>query len=647
MSNNLENDRSISATKMYPIDLAPQKITIVKSVPTSEVKMSHLVSGQGGGGAGLGLARAPQLLAGGSTQPHMIVSSSAVLQGSQIVSHSGSSQMMPKTQLIGSSGQIISPATQIISQGTQLNSQMGGNPVNNSGSGQVLSVGGLAGAPGGLVVSSSVRALPPSVRVLPQISHHNTRPVLSHVSSVGGVVVTGHVPRAAAAAASLAAPRAAPRPAHPASITMPISPLGAVWSQAARGVRGAVVYSSRAPRAAAPRAPPPPPRAPAPPPRAAPPAPAPRAAASLASTSVLTTRAAPGPRHYQPAPKVLGVGGAPRAGGGAGGGALGAPPQLYYEAPRRAAPPAPPADPAPAPLALNNNTVAVSAAAAAARRGSADARAPPRPSILRKRDVDGSGQGGARYSAEAWSPPASPGGGGGGGAGGGGSTTESAASSPARDDPASPPASPLVSPAPSPPPGADASPRKKPRKQMLSAEARRDPAPAPAPAPPAPVVKPHKRPSLRAGYVCAWRACALHFVRPADVRRRAPPAAAAAPRALPPRALRRLRASADGWKVHHVTAQMDDLISLEADAGCGLAGVLRALEAPRAPPLAPHKHALIELVKGNMQRSRIVCEGVAEARADVLRVFTHRAAVAELLARRADRRALRPPRSHS
>lgn len=69
MSNNLENDRSISATKMYPIDLAPQKITIVKSVPTSEVKMSHLVSGQGGGGAGLGLARAPQLLAaGGSTQ---------------------------------------------------------------------------------------------------------------------------------------------------------------------------------------------------------------------------------------------------------------------------------------------------------------------------------------------------------------------------------------------------------------------------------------------------------------------------------------------------------------------------------------------------------------------------------------------------
>lgn len=46
MSNNLENDRSNSGSKMYPIDLAPQKITIVKTVPNSEVKMTHLNPGQ-------------------------------------------------------------------------------------------------------------------------------------------------------------------------------------------------------------------------------------------------------------------------------------------------------------------------------------------------------------------------------------------------------------------------------------------------------------------------------------------------------------------------------------------------------------------------------------------------------------------------
>lgn len=45
MSNNLESDRSASAGKMYPIDLAPQKITIVKSMSNAEVKMAHLISG--------------------------------------------------------------------------------------------------------------------------------------------------------------------------------------------------------------------------------------------------------------------------------------------------------------------------------------------------------------------------------------------------------------------------------------------------------------------------------------------------------------------------------------------------------------------------------------------------------------------------
>lgn len=46
MSNNLENERSVTSGKMYPIDLAPQKITIVKSVSNAEVKMAHLIPGQ-------------------------------------------------------------------------------------------------------------------------------------------------------------------------------------------------------------------------------------------------------------------------------------------------------------------------------------------------------------------------------------------------------------------------------------------------------------------------------------------------------------------------------------------------------------------------------------------------------------------------
>lgn len=48
MSNNLENERNVPANsnKMYPMDLAPQKITIVKGVSNAEMKMAHAGPGQ-------------------------------------------------------------------------------------------------------------------------------------------------------------------------------------------------------------------------------------------------------------------------------------------------------------------------------------------------------------------------------------------------------------------------------------------------------------------------------------------------------------------------------------------------------------------------------------------------------------------------
>lgn len=57
--------------------------------------------------------------------------------------------------------------------------------------------------------------------------------------------------------------------------------------------------------------------------------------------------------------------------------------------------------------------------------------------------------------------------------------------------------------------------------------------------------------------MCGWRGTALHFVRPADVRRREPRARDI----LAIASQRHVLASADGWKVHHLTAQMDDLVN--------------------------------------------------------------------------------------
>ncbi|XP_063380898.1 BRD4-interacting chromatin-remodeling complex-associated protein isoform X2 [Cydia fagiglandana] len=666
MSNNLENERTITAGKMYPIDLAPQKITIVKSVSNSEVKMTHLITSQpkttGAGqiithAGSMGLIRpASQILTPG-VGSQMIVSGSPILQGTSIVSQGsqllGQSSQIITPQLL--SGQILQPATQIISQGTQLSVQVSSSspsvqvsvasPVSGT---QVLNVGSLGGqlvtGTGNLVVSSSVRTLPQSVRVLPPLPHHNTRPVLtSGAPHSGGVLVSkavsahapvskapaSHVPRGLAAGASLAL-----RPAQPAQ----------GWSGGR--ARGALVYNARAP---------------------APPATSPQHSAivTLPNTTVLASSLSSGviagavrapaarplpllTRNYQPA-KVVGVG----VGNSA-------PPQLYYEVPRAPppqprlqplAPPQPQAQPPPQshaqpppqpqPQPLVTSVSVVNAVQALTEiRGAALPAAPaqppgaPRPSILRKRDAEGSPtKQAAMYGRTGWEDV--PAGAGAGAGSGSGSTTMSASSSPAPDTP--------------PDPHPDLEPRKKPRKQMLTNDVRQcefPPEDAPPTPPPVEVKPPPKRPLLSSSYVCGWRATALHFARPGDVRRREPRARDI----LAIASQRHVLGTAEGWKVHHLTAQMDDLVSLEADVGSQLAGVLRALEAlpnRATAALQPHSHTLLELLKGNIQRSKIVCEGIQEAREDILRVFTHRNFVSDILTRQADKRSFRKHRSQS
>ncbi|XP_063825225.1 nascent polypeptide-associated complex subunit alpha, muscle-specific form-like [Ostrinia nubilalis] len=725
MSNNLDNERSVTSGKMYPIDLAPQKITIVKSVSNTEVKMAHLLPGQpktSGSGqimthAGpVGLMRpAAQIISPSvGSQPQMIVSGSPILQGSQIVSQGSQligqgTQIISQSQLISPSGQILSPATQIISQGSQLSAQVSNNSTgsNNvqtsatppvSGS-QVLNVGGM-------VVSSSVRSLPPSVRVLSPLQHANTRPaVLSsvNVSTAGGVLVsksvgmTSHVPRGLAAGASLAV-----RPVTPAASQ---GVAQGAWATSNRGARGALVYGGRTP---------------APRPASRPPAPvaAPLTVAPALSQTSLTSQpshstvvtlppatvltssgvisgtvrgaaprlqapaatSTPSPRplpllqrNYQP--KVVGVASV----GVRGVVGNSAPAQLYYEVPRAAAPHAPrplapyysqhqppgticlvdsapaqlyyevphaprPLAPyysqhqppgticlvasapaqlyydvphAPRPLAPYYSqhqppgTICLVASAPAqlyydvphAPRPLApyysqhqppastvstvtvipESRPPPtsvqttpvvpRPSILRKRDIEGSptkptnvvppapvGQvsvapvtltplplpvsvNNTCYRSEGTWEDVNRGG----GPGSGGSTTISASSSPAPDD------------EPDLPRMDDVSPRKKPRKQMLTNEVRQcdfTPDETPPTPPPVNINPPPKRPLLSSSYVCGWRGTALHFTRPADVRRREP----RAKDILAIASQKHVLTSAEGWKVHHLTAQMDDLV---------------------------------------------------------------------------------------
>lgn len=702
----MDNDRSLSS-KMHPIDLAPQKITIVKSVSSvssSDMKMTHLIPGQAkttgssqiiahaSPGTGMMRSGLAQIIASNVvSQPQMIISGSPILQGAQIVSQGsqliGQGSQISQSQLI-TSGPLISPGTQIISQGTQLSAQVSNANTSNVQSSvtssvsatQVLNVGSqLVSGTGNLVVNSSVRTLPPTVRVLPPLPHHNNRPaVLSsvNVSSASGVLVSkgvgvgvtshvSHVPRGLAAGASLAV-----RPVTPASNTQAT---GGAWSGASRGPRSTLVYGQRGARASAPSSSP------------ASSQPTHSTVVTLPTTSVLTSSGvisaagrgaapraptptpattAPRPlpllqRNYQPA-KVVGVASV----GVRGVVGNSAPTQLYYEVPRgsHSAHSAPPGAHGPhTPLAGHVGPALPRALAPYLHQSSAqpqqtqvtvvnavsaspETRVPvssvptqavlPRPSILRKRDLDGSPNKNSSFGRSGWEDVPV----GGCGAGSGGSTTISASSSPAPDDEPEPPR-----------PDPDLSPRKKPRKQMLSNEVRQCDyqGEEPPPTPPPVSFNPPKRPLLSSSYVCGWRSTALHFTRPSDVRRREPRTRDIVAIASQKHVL----TSAEGWKVHHLTAQMDDLMSLESDVGEQLAGLLRALETASGRAISALQpgmsHTILELLKGNIQRSKIVCEGIQEAREDILRVFTHRNFVSDILTRQADKRCFRKHRSQS
>ncbi|XP_053607178.1 mucin-2 [Plodia interpunctella] len=677
MGSNIENDRSVTTGKMYPIDLAAPKITIVKNV-SNEVKMAHVIpcqpkttaSGQiitHAGAVGLMRPAGQMLSPNVASQPQMIVSGSPILQGTQIMSQGQGTQIMSQSQLISPSGQILSPGTQIISQGTQLSAPL--NSTSNAQTSvastvsatQVVNVGGqLVSGPANLVVSPSVRTLPP-VRVLPPLPHHNTRPVLSNmnVSSSGNVFVgksvavsshTPHVPRGLAAGASLAI-----RQVLPGVGSQPNS--GAAWSNNNRGPRSALVYGARGPLPRAVSRPAAPVTATSPAFGTTVVAPTPvttqhAAVVTLPATSVLTSSSvissairSAAPRTPAPAPATTTA--APRAlpllqrnyppkvvGVASVRGVVGnsAPAQLYYEVPRAhvlapATSPAPSQHPQaqavsvvntvqPQPLSENRPLTSVTPVL-------------PRPSILtRKRDVDGSptkvgGFGSAAYRRQStgWEDVPT------GQSRGSGSTTISASSSPGHTD------------------TDDLDARKKPRKQMLTNEVKCEfPVEEPPPTPP-PIVPP-KRPQLKSSYVCGWRATALHFTRPSDVRKREP----RAKDILAIASQKHVLASADGWKVHHLTAQMEDLITLEADVGEQQGSLLRSLETASGRALSslkPHSHTLLELLKSNIQRSKKVCEGIEEARDDLLKVFTHRNFVSDILTRQADKRCFRKHRSQS
>ncbi|KAK9300516.1 hypothetical protein QLX08_006850 [Tetragonisca angustula] len=307
--------------------------------------------------------------------------------------------------------------------------------------------------------------------------------------------------------------------------------------------------------------------------------------------------------------------------------------------------------------------------------------ASPRPSILRKRDHDNSPIKGAAKNlipvlaslppVTTSSPPCSPRGDqDGGGCQSSGSTTVSATSSPGLDE--EPEQSRITI-----NPTIEMSPRKKPRKQQLTGvelteprcteeemqfiteermkkelkeeskeklSEKRQTANTQCDVIKSPIQQPtvamRTRPTpslLGPSWKNRWSSRLHHYRRPSEVRPREERRPTVAEIAQQKHVLQKL----NGWKVYHLTAQMEDIADLEKQVHEKLKTTLTMLESQQNVRNRQDDglERVNELIKGNMQRSSLISEGMSEARTQLIAIFQHKGPITDILQRCGNKRA--------
>lgn len=94
-------------------------------------------------------------------------------------------------------------------------------------------------------------------------------------------------------------------------------------------------------------------------------------------------------------------------------------------------------------------------------------------------------------------------------------------------------------------------------------------------------------------------------------------------------------AKCNGWKVYHLSAQMQDLCELESQVHDRLSIMLQNMECHE---ISSDVERVNELLKGNMQRSKITVDGISEARTQIMKIFDHKPHVADIIHRCASKR---------
>ncbi|XP_050711465.1 histone deacetylase complex subunit SAP130-A-like isoform X2 [Eriocheir sinensis] len=148
--------------------------------------------------------------------------------------------------------------------------------------------------------------------------------------------------------------------------------------------------------------------------------------------------------------------------------------------------------------------------------------------------------------------------------------------------------------------------------------------------------------SLLSSFRQTWKPRHNHFVRHTDVKPKDEKRMTVNEIANQKLAMQRV----NGWKIVHLSGQVDDLVELETDVVDRLHLLLSSLE-KRTHPRKPYKdfekdvNRLSELVKANIQRSKIIKDQMVEARSQMHKLFDHKDKIVDIMNKYSSKRSVR------
>lgn len=136
--------------------------------------------------------------------------------------------------------------------------------------------------------------------------------------------------------------------------------------------------------------------------------------------------------------------------------------------------------------------------------------------------------------------------------------------------------------------------------------------------------------SLLNSYRHTWRSRHNHFLRHSDVKVKEDRRPTVNELANQRQVLQKI----NGWKMYHLSTQMEEIVEAEVELTKKLNGLHKRLEKLAHPDLGAQRGDLgkvQELIKANLQRSKVVQDQVKESKDHALELFEHKNKVKEIV----------------